>query len=160
VKIKTIFRRKVMKNKLFFAGMAALALTFGLVLTGCDNGGGGGGGGDGSGNGGGGSGDLWSRLTDGTGTWIPSSDFIFGENPSIKFKDEGGGKGYEVCYADGRPGSVGTCVLGGNNSIIARSTNGSETFRASLPDGGYALHVEWSNPDNAPDYTGDYKKKR
>jgi hypothetical protein len=33
-----------MKNKLFFAGMAALALTFGLVMTGCDNSGGGGGG--------------------------------------------------------------------------------------------------------------------
>jgi hypothetical protein len=37
-----------MKNKLFFAGMAAMALTFGLVLTGCDNGGGGGGDGGGS----------------------------------------------------------------------------------------------------------------
>ncbi|MDR2097338.1 MAG: hypothetical protein LBP37_02335 [Spirochaetaceae bacterium] len=47
-----------MNKKLFLLGMLAVALTFGLVLLGCDNGGGGGGDGGGSGGGGGATGML------------------------------------------------------------------------------------------------------
>jgi hypothetical protein len=70
-----------MKNKLFFAGMAALALTFGLVMTGCDNGGGGGGGGSGGGGG------INPKLV---GKWGNGSTVAFEITAAGKYKASGG----------------------------------------------------------------------
>jgi hypothetical protein len=133
-----------MKNKLFFAGMAALALTFGLVLTGCDNGGGGGGG----------DGGLWSQLIQGNGTWIPNASESY---PSFKFQDyeygEYKAKGLEVHDTSGRVKITGTCDLDG-----ATITAGSTTFKAKV-ENDLLIVSEWSNPDEAVTYNGTYKRK-
>jgi hypothetical protein len=135
-----------MKNKLFFAGMAALALTFGLVMTGCDNGSGGGGG-----DGGGG---LWSQLIQGNGTWIPSASGSF---PSFKFQDyeygEYKAKGLEVRDDQGRQKIAGMCDLDGDTI-----TAGSTTFEAKVENDLLTISG-WSKPNEAATYNGTYKRK-
>jgi hypothetical protein len=142
-----------MKKKLFFTGMLAMALTFGLILTGCptdadDDGGGGGGGG------GGGASLGWTKAAG-------SSD-IFGANYPIKAITWGGGKfiagGYGGKIAYSPDGITWTAVTGNpfnSNSISGIAWGGSagnekfvavsSTVRATIhsPDG-----VNWTYEDD------------
>jgi hypothetical protein len=69
-------RRKIMKKKMFLAGIPGILLVFGLILTGCSNGTTDNGGGNGNGNGnGGGSNSL-------IGTW---ETIVNGQNISYTF---------------------------------------------------------------------------
>jgi hypothetical protein len=135
-----------MKRKTGFLGTFFLALlVLSLALAGCNNGTTD----DDDDNGGGG--DLWSQLTQGTGTWTPNAG---GNYPSFKFENHGGGyKGCEVHDPLDRQKIAGTCELDGNTI-----TAGSTTFQVAIENDLLTISA-WSKPSEASTYNGTYKRK-
>jgi hypothetical protein len=131
-----------MKNKLFFAGMAALALTFGLVMTGCDNGSGGGGGGDGGGGGGGTSGGIPKELV---GKWGLN---IYGTKSQVlEIKSDGSGTtGAKACKWSVSGTKLTGIVDGLTGTVTYNITGGKLKFSDGKGDFGPSLEALTSTP--------------
>jgi hypothetical protein len=129
-----------MKNKLFFAGMAAMALTFVLVLTGCDNGGGGGGG------------DDTKATYTGTAEGATYTLTITKSVDRAAYTPQGGDD-YELSVSSGSKTSVGTVQAANGSTFTLKPNNSQTSFTATVsPTGGltgFNGAITWS--DNTKD---------